>query len=90
MEVTDGIGTRVEPAPVCATPRSGMDAKIRAAKIESAKNILRSVRSALIEADRALERMINSAEAKTYAKYQTRLSRELLHDADALIDQAGE
>jgi hypothetical protein len=85
------IGQRVEPAPVCATPRSGMDTKIRAAKIDSARNILTSIRAALIEADRALEKMAHGAAGgAVYAKYQTKIAREMCLDADGLIDQAGE
>jgi len=89
-EVTDGIGTRVDPTPVCATPRVAMDARIRAARIIEARNVLRCARERLTEADRALERMLHGGSGTIYAKNQTKTARELCHDADMLIDQAGE
>jgi hypothetical protein len=71
-----------------------MDARIRADRIIEARNVLRSVRERLTEADRALDRMLHggevSAAAKHYAKNQTKTARDLCHDADTLIDQAGE
>lgn len=84
------IGTRVEPAPVCATPRVAMDARIRAARIIEARNVMRCARERLTEADRALERMLHGGAGAIYAKNQTKTARDLCHDADMLIDQAGE
>jgi hypothetical protein len=67
-----------------------MDARIRAARIIEARNVMRCARERLTEADRALERMLHGGSGSIYAKNQTKTARDLCHDADMLIDQAGE
>lgn len=85
-ECTDGIGTRVNPAPVCATPR--VVASDRHGRIVEARRILLRARTQLVEADRALGIMEQGRGGGVYARTRINEARAAMIEAEAMIDQA--
>lgn len=82
------IGTRVDPAPVCATPR--VATADRHARVVEARRVLLRARTELVEADRALSIMEQGRGGGIYALTRINSASADMGAACGLIQQAGE
>lgn len=80
------IGQRVNPAPVCATPRVAQD--VSRAHINEALRVLDLAVTKLREVGRGLAHMRDHGSGGTYARAHTRQVRELCNLIDELTIKA--
>ena len=86
MDMTDEIGTRVDPAPVCATPKA--QRAIRNAHIDEALHVVDRAIGQLNQVRHGLNKMHDHGSGGVYARSRIREVRDMCAHIDELTIKA--